>query len=65
MRLEGSDSFGCNLSKQYDLTNYIYDCTRAYNEAMCPGNNNVVYENKCFGEKIEVIEGIQFTTIEQ
>lgn len=49
MRLEGSDSFGCNITTQFELNNYIYDCSRLYSEEMCPGNNKMIYDNKCFG----------------
>lgn len=58
MGIENADSFGCEITRKYPINNYVYDCDRPYAAWMCWANDRMVFEKKCFGEKVETIEGV-------
>jgi hypothetical protein len=63
--LEGDDSFGCAVSSQFGIPNYLLECLKVFEQKSCDSPAaKTLYEKKCMGEQVETIEGYDFTTLD-
>ena len=55
MGIEGRDKFGCDLTTDFDIENYQFDCTNDHRPFCRTNNNNNYYIHACIGERSEII----------